>query len=213
MPFPSNNGCIGKVSNVSNDQNAIRNLKEVSDTKVGLLVNEDVEKLTNNKKKLVQDDFCVDENFSGQNLQSVKNNHDNDNYLRDMDDKLNFVNVEKNVFSYETLQELGNFTTSVLCKEKLRFLNGEVKEESFLIASEKWSQVIKNWSKNHFGNSKYRNIIFPKLHFLYKGCVPCVLNNYLRKDTEALICANLIKSIMKIILVFIVVMQIVVSAL
>ena len=59
------------------------------------MVNEDVEKLTNNKKKLVQDDFYVDENFSGQNLQSVKNNHDNDDYSCHMDDKVNSVNVEK----------------------------------------------------------------------------------------------------------------------
>ena len=56
------------------------------------------------KKKLVQDDFYVDENFSGQKFQSVKNNHDNDDYSCHMDDRVNSINVEKNVLSYETLQ-------------------------------------------------------------------------------------------------------------
>ena len=88
------------------------------------------------------------------------------------------------MLSYETLEDLGNFKSSFLRKEKLRFSKVDVKEESFLIPSEEWSQMIKNHSKYHFGNSDYSEIILRKLRTLYSGCVPCVRNNYLKKKSE-----------------------------
>ena len=42
---------------------------------------------------------------------------------------------------------------------------------------------------NGFGSNYYTEIIFPKLIKIYNGCVPCVLNHYLKKP-EKVVCLN-----------------------
>ena len=151
--------------------------------------NENIHDTTTAKVEVEKEKWSQDD-FSGQphQIHSIIDNDDESLDVRDDDtvqiDEVNSVKAEEGVLSFETLEDLGNFTSSILRKEKLRFSKVDVKEESFLITPEEWSQMIKNRSKYHFGNSNYSEIILCKLRTLYSGCVPCVGNNYLKKKSE-----------------------------
>ena len=168
-----------KVQNIRNDQR--RNWRATFESKKNQNIHITTAKVEVEKEKWSQDDF------SGQphQIHTIIDNDDESLDVRDDDtvqiDEANSVKAE-GVLSYETLEDLGNFTSSILRKEKLRFSKVDVKEVSFLITSEEWSQMIKNRSKYHFRKSDYSEIILRKLRTLYSGCVLRVRNNYLKKN-------------------------------
>ena len=58
--------------------------------------------------------------------------------------------------------------------------------KSFVITLDEWKKMIENSTEHHFKNSFYKDVILEKLRTVYRGCVPCISNHYLRKKSAVL---------------------------
>ena len=55
---------------------------------------------------------------------------------------------------------------------------------TFEISLQEWQKMNKDRISNRFGCGYYANVILPKLKNIYIGCVPCVLNHYLKNQIK-----------------------------